>query len=84
MTATVLETTVAPTAAEIARATVEEGRKTRYVPTCDLKAGDVILHIGHYQTVRATEIEDGWGYVDFVGMSVRGDFSSYDYHEVMN
>jgi hypothetical protein len=84
MTATIAETAVAPTAAEIAREAVEAGRKTRYVPTCDLKAGDVILHIGHYQTVESTDIEDGWGYVNFKGMSVRGDFSSYDYHEVMN
>lgn len=84
MTATIAETAVAPTAAEIARETVEAGRKTRHVPTCELKPGDVILHIGHYQTVKATEIEDGWGYVEFEGMTVRGDFSSYDYHEVMN
>jgi hypothetical protein len=84
MTVIAPETTVAPTAAEIAAASIEAGRKTRYAATCDLRAGDVILHIGHYQTVRAIEIEDGWGYVDFVGMSVRGDFSSYDYHEVMN
>lgn len=84
MTVTAPETTVALTAAEIAAETRASGRKTRHVPTCELKAGDVISHIGHYQTVAEIEIEDGWGYVKFAGMTVRGDFSSYDYHEVMN
>jgi hypothetical protein len=84
MTVTAPETTVAPTAAEIAEAAAEAGHKPRHVPTCELKPGHVISHIGHFQTVKSIEVEDGWAYVSFEGMSVRGDYSSYDYHAVMN